>query len=93
MQKGGSGKVDRNRLQRECQGKEPIAAIGIEALIALRKANIKPACVYGAQEAAIEAANKGLFPLIVCVDEEIPTLIKRLGETATSYQLLDLRLS
>ena len=92
MQKGGSKNVDLDRLQDESQGKQPLASIGIEALTALRRIGRQPDYIYGAKEAVIEAASSGLSPVIVCVDEETPTLIKRLGEADIKYQLLDLRL-
>ncbi|MBA7493243.1 hypothetical protein ES702_03799 [subsurface metagenome] len=92
MQKGGSKKVDLDRLQSVCQGQSPIASIGIEALIALKRIGIQPDCLYGAREAVVEAANSGLSPVVVCVDEETPLLIKRLGEAGIKYELVDLRL-
>jgi len=89
IQKGGSRKVDLNRLGREIKNRPFIAAIGIEALVALRKVDAK-FYMYGATEAAIEAANSGLNPLVVCVEDETSALIKRLGEEKISYELFDI---
>ena len=91
-QKGGSKNVDLNHLRNVSRDRKPIAAIGIEALTALKRIGIQPDCIHGAREAVIEAANSGLSPVIVCVDEEIPMLIKRLEETGIKHKLLDLRL-
>ncbi|MEA2085914.1 MAG: winged helix-turn-helix transcriptional regulator [Chloroflexota bacterium] len=91
MQKGGSRNVDSGRLQRLIQGKTPVAVTGIEALVALKRTGIQPDCTYGAEEAVIEAASRGLSPVIVCVDEEVPTLIKRLEKANIRYRLSDLR--
>jgi len=93
MQKGGSKKVDLDRLRSASRGRKPIASVGIEALIALKRIRIQPDYIYGATEAVIEAANSGLSPVIVCIDEEIPILIKRLEEAGTKHTLLDLRLA
>lgn len=89
IQKGGSRKVDLNRLEREIKNRPVIAAIGIEALVALRKVDTK-FYMYGASEAAIEAANSGLNPLVVCVEDETSALIKRLEEEKISYELFDI---
>ncbi len=92
MQKGGSKKVALDRLRSASRGRKPIASVGIEALTALKRIGIQPDYIYGAREAVIEAANSGLSPVIVCVDKEIPILIKKLEEAGTKHTLLDLRL-
>jgi len=92
MQKGGSKNVNLDQLQSAIRGKKPIAAVGIEALTALKRVGIQPDCIYGAREAVIEAASSGLSPVIVCIDEEIPMLIKRLEEASIKHRLLDLRI-
>jgi len=89
IQKGGSRKVDLNRLEREIKNRPVIAAIGIEALVALRKVDTK-FYMYGATEAAIEAANSGLNPLVVCVEDETSALIKKIGEEKIGYELFDI---
>lgn len=89
IQKGGSRKVDLNRLQREAKGRLFVTAIGIESCVALRKADIR-FYMYGSTEAAIEAAKSGLNPLVVCVEDETSALIKRLEEEKISYELFDI---
>jgi len=93
MQKGGSKNVNLNRLQGVIRDKKPIAAVGVEALTTLKRVGIQPDYSYGAREAVIEAASSGLSPAIVCNDEEIPMLIKRLDEAGIKHKLLDLRAS
>ncbi len=87
--KGGSGKVDLNRLRKEVRGRPFIAALGIEAQVVLRKLDDR-FYKYGATEAAIEAANSGLNPLVVCVENETSGLIKRLEEENIDYELMDI---
>lgn len=89
IHKGGSRKVNLDRLQGEIRGRPIIGAIGIEALIALRQVDAK-FYIYGTKEAAIEAAQSGLQPLVVCVEDEASGLIKRLEEENIGYELIDI---
>jgi putative transcriptional regulator len=89
IQRGGSRKTDLDRLQSEVRGRPFIGALGIEALVALRQVGAK-FYLYGVREAAIEAANSGLEPLVVCIEDETPALIKRLDEENLNYELLDI---
>ena len=92
IQKGGSRQVDLELLQAQITNHEQIGAIGIEALISLRRVDIEPRYLYGVTEAAIEAARCGLSFIIVCTDDAIPGLIKRLQEENLNYELIDLRI-
>jgi putative transcriptional regulator len=92
IQKGGSRKVDLGLLQAQVAHNQQVGAIGIEALISLRRVDIEPRYLYGVTEAAIEAAQCGLSFIIVGADDAIPGLIKRLGEEGLSYEIIDLRL-
>ena len=92
IRRGGSRRGDLDRLQREIKSRPVIATIGIEALVALRRVNAR-FYMYGAKEAAIEAAQSGLHPLVVCVEDETSSLIKRLEEENVDYELIDLRKS
>jgi putative transcriptional regulator len=93
IQQGGSKMVDRERLQQELTSRKLTGAIGIEAIVALKKLNAKFSYRYGVAEAAIEAANSGLASLIVCVDDEISGLVRRLEAESIDYELIDLRKS
>ena len=88
--KGGSREVDFDRLQREMEGRPFIGALGIEALVALRQVDARFS-VYGAGEAAIEAAKCGLQPLLVAVEDETSGLIKKLEDESIDYELIDLK--
>jgi putative transcriptional regulator len=91
IQKGGSRKVNLGRLTDRIAESEQVGAIGIEALIALRRLNIEPRYLYGVTEAAIEAARCGLSFIIVCTEDSVPELIRRLQDEGLNYDLLDLR--
>mgnify|MGYP001035981573 CR=1 FL=1 len=90
IQRGSSRNVDLAKLKKELSQKELVGTIGIEALIALRRVGDEPTYLYGVTEAAIEAAHSGLSFLILCTDDDIPNLLKRLEEQNLSYEILDL---
>jgi len=89
IQKGGSGRVDLAKLKKVVKGRSPVGALGIEALVALKKAGVEPAYLYGVKEAVVEAARSGLSPAAVCVEEEISDLIARLEEKRVEYEIVD----
>ena len=91
VERGGSGSVDLDRLKEHVKGAQLLGAIGLEALVALRKAGLTPAYFYGVKEAVVEAAYSGLSSVVVCIDEEASDLIQRLQEKNVNYDLLDAR--
>jgi putative transcriptional regulator len=90
VERGGSRSVDLKDLRRQAKDKPYIAAIGVEALIALRKINIEPNILFGARESVVEAAFHGLSSLVVSVDEEVPSLLNRLEAEGLNYEVVDL---
>jgi putative transcriptional regulator len=92
IQKGGSRQVDLERLRAQVTSNQHVGAIGIEALVSLRRVYIEPRYLYGVTEAAIEAAQCGLPFIIVCTDDAIPRLIKRLQEESLNCEIIDLHL-
>ena len=91
IQRGGSKAVATGELKNRISGRKLVGAIGIETIVALRKLGISSVYMYGVTDVAIEAAKTGLSPVIVCVDEEIPGLTRRLGEAGIDYELVDMR--
>ncbi|MCZ7393354.1 MAG: winged helix-turn-helix transcriptional regulator [Candidatus Methanoperedens sp.] len=90
VERGGSRNVDYDILKKLSKGKPYIAALGVEALISLRKINIAPNILFGAKESVVEAAFHGLSSLVVSVDEEIPSLLNRLESEGLNYEVVDL---
>ncbi len=90
VEKGGSRSVDLEILKKYSRDKPYIAAIGVEALISLRKIGIEPAILFGAKESVVEAAFHGLSSLVVSVDEEVPSLLDRLESEGLNYEVVDL---
>ena len=90
VERGGSGSVDYEMLKKHSKDKPYIAALGVEALISLRKINIEPNILFGAKESVVEAAFHGLSSLVVSVDEEVPSLLNRLESEGLNYEVFDL---
>ncbi len=88
--KGGSRQVDLKKLKSFTSQAKNVGAIGIEALIALRHAEIEPKYLYGVTEAAVEAVHCGLSVVIACTDDAIPGFIKRMQEENLDYEIVDL---
>lgn len=91
VQDGGSGSTDLARLKREVKEARLVAALGTEALVALRQIGVKPDYVHGVREAAIEAAYCGLSFLVVCSADKVSILVPRLEEENMDYEIVDLR--
>lgn len=89
IQRGGSRETDLDKLTAAVRGEQPVAAMGIEALVALRKAGVEPAWLYGVKEAVVEAAQCGLSPIVVCADNDTSDLLGRLEENHIEYDILD----
>jgi putative transcriptional regulator len=90
VQAGGSRKVDVDTLKTLVSGEKMIGALGVEALVALRKAGREPDVIFGAKESAVEAAFHGINSVIVSVDEQVPSLLERLESEGLKYELVDL---
>lgn len=90
VQAGGSRKVDVNTLKTLVSSDRMIGALGVEALVALRRAGREPDVIFGAKESAVEAAYHGINSVIVSVDEQVPSLLERLESEGLKYELVDL---
>lgn len=91
IQNGGARSVDLNKLQKQLTGANLVGAIGVEAIVALRRVNIEPNSLYGVTPAAIEAARSGLTFSVVCVSSESPLLQQKLTEENISYRTINIR--
>jgi putative transcriptional regulator len=90
IQHGGSRKVLRDQLLKITGGAGLVAAVGLEAWIALNAAGRKPDLFFGAREGVIEAAFHGIDCAIVIVDEEFTDFLKRLESVELQYVIHDL---
>ncbi|OPY53873.1 MAG: MarR family protein [Methanosaeta sp. PtaU1.Bin060] len=90
VQLGGSRKVDQKHLRELLNQEIKVGALGIEALVTLRKAGREPDVLFGAKESAVESAHHGVSMLVVSVDEQVPSLLNRLESEGLKYELIDL---
>jgi len=92
IQRGGSRKVDTDRLRDNLERNSFVTFLGLESFASLRKAGVE-FHQYGAAAAAIEATKSGLSALVVCVENETSDLITKLEKEGISYELIDAEIS
>lgn len=90
IQHGGSRKVQKDQLKEIIVRVKVVAAVGLEAYIALKSVGREPDMFFGAREGVIEAAFHGIDCAIVIVDEEFTDLVKRLDGVKLAYVIHDL---
>lgn len=90
IERGGSRRVRKDLLRDLVQDAGVVAAVGLEAYVALEQIGRKPDMFFGAREGVIEAAFHGLECVIIIVDEEFTDFLKRLEGVGLSYTLHDL---
>ncbi len=66
-----------------------VGAAGEEALAALQKAGVKPDAFFGANEAIVEAAIKGVAGTLVVSDGLAPQAIQRIEAAGIKYRIVD----
>lgn len=86
---GGSAAVNHRKLAADARDRAMVAAIGLEALVALRRGGITPAYFYGVTGAVIEAAQAGLNPFVACVADQVTALAQRLEKENLNYQIVE----
>jgi len=87
---GGSRKVQQDKLLEISATAGLVAAVGLEAYIALKTVGREPDLFFGAREGVIEAAFHGIDCAIVIVDEEFTDFLKRLESKELAYVIHDL---
>ena len=90
IERGGSSTIDSSRLASLAKTVDIVGAVGLEAYLALKKADLMPDMFYGAREGVIEAAFHGLRCLLLIVDEEFTDFLKRLETAGLSYTIHEL---
>jgi putative transcriptional regulator len=90
IQHGGSRRVQTDQLREIVSSAGMVAAVGIEAVVALKSIGRRPDQFFGAREGVIEAAFHGIGCTIVIVDEEFSDFVKRLETTGINYVIHDL---
>ena len=89
VEHGGSRRVNLEALQTVVDGCDFVCAIGVEALVALNRIGRTPDVMFGAKEGAIEAVFHGLSVFILCLDDELPSLIQRIEGEGARYEIMN----
>jgi putative transcriptional regulator len=89
VDRGGSSAVNHKKLAADARGRVMVAAIGLEAKVALRRAGISGEYFYGVTGVVIEAAQAGLNPYVACVSDQVTTLAGRLENENLNYQIVE----
>jgi putative transcriptional regulator len=66
-------------------------AMGVEAVVTLRRIGIEPDYLYGVPQAAIDAARSGLSFDIVCTGSEALAVVQKLITENIKYTRIDTR--
>lgn len=91
IRRGGSKRADLEKLRKALKADSLVGAVGLEALAAARRLGVEPTCLYGVSSAVVEAARSGLSPVVVCVEDDAPELIRTLEGHSVQYDLHDAR--
>ncbi len=88
IENGGSRAVDRDVFKGELRGM--IGVSGIEAMAALHKAGVKPDVLFGAADALLEAAVKGVNGTLVITADSAPQAVQKFEAAGVAYTVVDL---
>ncbi len=85
---GGSRKVDADAFRQLIKNRPRsiVVAIGVEALVACRKAGVEP-IFFGAKDACIEAAHQGSGVIVACTESLLNDLLRRLIDEELSFEM------
>jgi len=88
VQKGGSKKVNGRKLKEVLKQGALVGVLGIESIVALKKAGVKPDFIYGVKDAVVEAAQSGLSTVVVCVEDDTSGLLSTLEDNRIGYDIV-----
>ncbi len=89
VEKGGSRAASLSSLRRLAERAEFVAALGVEAKVALEKAGVACDAFFGSACACVEAAQHGMHVLAAAVEEELHLLLRKLERAGLSYRVID----
>lgn len=93
IDKGGSRQVNPVLIRSKISKNNAIlGAIGIEAMVALRRSGYEPHYLYGVAEAAVEAAQCGLTATVACTADALPAFLTKLQAENVEYELVNMAL-
>jgi len=86
---GGSGAADADALAEACADADLVAAAGVEAVVALRRADIEPAVTVAAGEVAAEAAARGRAVVVAATGDAVGRVTDALRDGDVTYEVVD----
>ncbi|MHC1592675.1 MAG: DUF7839 domain-containing protein [Methermicoccaceae archaeon] len=89
VEHGGSRRLDLKKLESFAVKADFVCVMGVEGLVALRKVGVEPDVMFGAKEAAVEAAYHGQSVFVVALSNEVPMLLTKFEDEGLKYELVD----
>jgi len=91
VRSGGSRTVDSDELATACDDAGVLAAAGVEAVVALRTAEVEPDTTFAAGEVAAAAAARGLDVVVVATADSVGRVTDALRNEGVAYEVADAR--
>lgn len=89
VRSGGSHGVDPDELAAACTDADLVLAAGIEAMVALDRADVAPEITFAAGAVAAEAAGLGLDSVVVATTDVVGRVTDELRDAGVSYRVSD----
>ena len=89
IRSGGSRAVDVEGLAGRCERADLITCTGVEAIVALRGAEIEPDVSFAAGNVAAAAASRGVRVVVVTTIDDAGRVIDALREADITYEVVD----
>ncbi|WP_259519512.1 MarR family transcriptional regulator [Halanaeroarchaeum sp. HSR-CO] len=86
---GGSAAVETDAITAACEDASLVLAEGVEAVVALRKAEIEPQSTFAAGAVAAAAAQRGVAVVVVVTADDVGRVTDPLRDAGTSYEVSD----
>ncbi|MFC4449253.1 winged helix-turn-helix transcriptional regulator [Halorussus aquaticus] len=90
VRSGGSSVTDAETLTDACESADLVVATGVEAVVALRRADADPATTFAAGEVAAEAAGRGLDAVVVSTADHVGRVTDALRDANVAYEVTEL---
>jgi putative transcriptional regulator len=90
VRSGGSHAADADSLRDATADPDLVVAAGVEAVVALRRADREPAVTFAAGEVAADAASRGLDVVVVAVADAVGRVTDPLRDAGANYEVTDL---
>ncbi|MEF8757261.1 MAG: MarR family transcriptional regulator [Halobacteriales archaeon] len=89
VRSGGSREADIDALRVACADAELVAADGVEAVVALRKADVEPDETFAPGAVAADAANRGLNVVVITTTDDVGRVTDELRDAGVTYEVED----